>query len=182
MKKVNNALYKTSVVIGASKFKQVFWYLVSALLFKNPWIPVSGIKVFFLRLFGAKVGSGVVVKPCVNIKYPWKLAIGNNSWIGEKAWIDNLDQVSIGNSVCISQGAFLLTGNHDYKKITFDLLIAPIILEDGVWIGASAIVCPGIVCGTHAVLSVASVANKDLAPYFIYKGNPAVKITERIIE
>ena len=144
-------------------------------------VPFSGIKVFLLRAFGAVVGDRVIIKPCVNIKYPWKLKIGNDSWIGEGVWIDNIDEVIIGQSVCLSQGSLLLTGNHDYKKVTFDLITAPVILEDGVWIGAAAIVCPGVLCKTHAVLSVASVATKDLEPYSVYKGNPATKASERMI-
>jgi putative colanic acid biosynthesis acetyltransferase WcaF len=180
MMQVNNALYKTTLVIGASKLKQVAWYLVSILIIKSP-IPGSGIRVFFLRQFGAKIGTGVVLKPYLNIKFPWKLVIGDFTWIGERVWIDNLDHVSIGNSVCISQGAFLLTGNHDFKKVTFDLMIAPINIENGVWLGAASIVCPGVTCGTHAVLSIASVATKNLLSYSIYKGNPAEKIAERII-
>lgn len=182
MKQVNNALYKTTLVIGASAFTQVLWYFISIVVFKNTLLPGSGIRVFFLRVFGATVGNGVVIKPSVNIKYPWKLLIGDNSWIGEGVWIDNLDQVSIGRSVCLSQGAYLLTGNHNFKKVTFDLITAAIIIEDGVWIGASAIVCPGVTCGTQAVLSVASVATKNLDPYSIYKGNPAIKTGDRIID
>ena len=182
MKRVNNALYKTTIVIGASKAKQVAWYFVNIIFLQNPLVASSGIKVFLLRLFGAKIGIGVVIKPCVNIKFPWKLIIGDHSWIGEKVWIDNLDNVAIGSSVCVSQGAFLLTGNHNFKKVTFDLITAPIVIEDGAWIGASAIVCPGVTCGTHAVLSVASVASKNLAPYFIYRGNPALQIGEREID
>ncbi len=181
MKQVNNALYKTTIHIGASKLKQVLWYYTDILFFNNSLLPFSGIKVFFLRAFGATVGKQVVIKPAVKIKYPWKLKIGNYSWIGEQVWIDNLDNITIGKSVCISQGAFLLTGNHNYKKVTFDLITAPIVIEEGVWIGASAIVCPGVICKTHAVLSVASVATKNLEPYFIYKGNPAIKTVERII-
>ena len=182
MKQVNIALYKTSIVIGTSTLKQVLWYFTNVLILKNSFLPGTGIRIFFLRIFGARVGKGVVIKPSVNIKYPWKLVIGDYSWIGEKVWIDNLAEVSIGNSVCISQGALLLTGNHNYKKIAFDLITAPITLEDGVWIGASAIVCPGVTCGSHAVLSVASIATKNLEPYCIYKGNPAIKIAERIVE
>jgi putative colanic acid biosynthesis acetyltransferase WcaF len=180
MKQVNNALYKTTLVIGASKLKQVAWYLVNMFIINSP-VPGSGFRVFFLRQFGATIGTGVVIKPHVNIKFPWKLIIGNFSWIGERVWIDNLDFVTIGQSVCISQGAFLLTGNHDFKKVTFDLITAPVNVEDGVWIGAAAIVCPGVQCGTHAVLSVAAVAAKDLQPYGIYKGNPAEKMAERTI-
>ena len=181
MKQVNYALYKTTLVIGASSLKQVLWYFTNILVLKNSMVPFSGIKVFLLRAFGAVVGDRVIIKPCVNIKYPWKLKIGNDSWIGEGVWIDNIDEVIIGQSVCLSQGALLLTGNHDYKKVTFDLITAPVIIEDGVWIGAAAIVCPGVVCKTHAVLSVASVATKDLEPYSVYKGNPATKASERMI-
>ena len=96
-------------------------------------------------------------------------------------WIDNLAQVTIGNHVCISQGAFLLTGNHNFSLSTFDLITKPLIVEDGVWIGAQAIVCPGVVCGSHAVLSVGSVATQSLEAYGVYQGNPAVKVKERVI-
>ena len=89
-------------------------------------------------------------------------------------WIDNLDQVSIGNHVCISQGAMLLCGNHDYKKATFDLITGPIVLENGVWIGAKASVAPGVTCASHSVLTMGSIATKDLAAWQIYQGVPAV--------
>ena len=76
----------------------------------------------------------------------------------------------------------MLTGNHDYTIPSFDYRNAPIILEDGVWIGAKSIVCPGITCKSHAILAVGSIATKDLDAYNIYQGNPAVKIRERIIK
>ena len=182
MTQVNNALYKTNLTIGANKIKQICWYFINAIIFNTSFFPVSALKIVLLKIFGAKLGLGVVIKPNVNIKYPWKLTIGHYTWIGEGVWIDNLDIVTIGSSVCISQNAFLLTGNHDFKKQTFNLITSPIIIEDGVWIGAAAIVCPGVTCGSHAVLSVAAVATKNLDPYFIYKGNPATKTIERIIE
>jgi putative colanic acid biosynthesis acetyltransferase WcaF len=181
-KKVDNASYKTSIDIKAGMVKQVCWYCINVFFFKNPFIVSSPLKVFLLRLFGASVGKAVVIKPSVNIKYPWKLTIGNHSWIGEQVWIDNLAMVFIGDNVCISQGAFLLTGNHNYKKTSFDLMPGTITIEEGVWIGAKAIVCPGVACASHSILSVASVAAGNLEPYGIYKGNPAVKINERIIE
>jgi putative colanic acid biosynthesis acetyltransferase WcaF len=117
----------------------------------------------------------------VNIKYPWKLVIGDYSWIGEDVWIDNLEQVIIGSNVCISQGAMLLTGNHNYKKSSFDLITREITLEDGVWIGAKSIVGPGVRCGSHSILAVGSFTSKDLDAYVIYQGNPAAKIRNRII-
>ncbi len=178
---VNNESFKTTMDIGASKFKQILWYFTNILFIKNGLNVSSGLKIILLKLFGAKIGLGVVIKPSINIKYPWKLTIGNYSWIGEDVWIDNLSDVLIGNNVCISQGALLLCGNHDYKKTTFDLITQPINLEDGVWIGAKATVCGGVTCQSHAVLCVASVATKDLDPFGIYRGNPCEKIKTREI-
>jgi putative colanic acid biosynthesis acetyltransferase WcaF len=134
-----------------------------------------------LRLFGAKIGKGVNIKPRVHVKYPWNLNIGEFTWIGEDVWIDNLVKVDIGSNVCLSQGAMLLTGNHNYKKTTFDLMVGEIVLHDGVWIGAKAVVCPGVTCHEHSVLSVGSIANSDLEARGIYQGNPAQKVKERVI-
>ncbi len=125
---------------------------------------------------------GVNIKPCVNVKYPWLLEIGNYTWIGENVWIDNLAKVKIGSNVCISQGAMLLCGNHNYKMSTFDLMIGNITIEDGSWVGAQTVVCPGVTVHSHAVLGVGSVANHDLDAFGIYQGNPAVKIRERTIK
>lgn len=161
---------------------RVFWYFINALVFLNPLLPWSGIKVFLLRIFGAKVGKGVVIKPRINIKYPWYLEIGDFCWIGEEVWIDNLTQVKIGNNVCISQGAMLLTGNHNYKKPTFDLITQPIVLENGAWVGAKSVVLPGSCLRSHAVLAVGSVASGVLEAYSIYQGNPAQKVRERNME
>ena len=69
-----------------------------------------------------KVGRSVIIKPRVRIKYPWFLQIGDNSWIGEDVWIDNLDSVIIKENVCISQGAMLMSGSHNYKSEKFDLI------------------------------------------------------------
>src|ERR1700748_2148910 len=128
----NNAPYHP----GGTAFKRFLWCYFNVFFFKSSLFPVYGLKNFLLRLFGAKLGKQVEIKPCVNIKYPWHLTIGNEVWIGENVWIDCLVPVTIGSNVCISQGAVLLTGNHNYKTKTFDLLTAGLTLEDGVWIGA----------------------------------------------
>lgn len=167
---------------GASKFILLIWYFVNVLFFRNPLNPISSIKIYLLRLFGAKLGNSITIKPAVNIKYPWRLEIGDNTWIGENVWIDNLADVRISANVCISQGAMLLTGNHNYKKSSFDLMVGAITLEEGVWIGAKSIVCPGVTCKSHAILSVRSIAIKDLDPYTIYSGNPCQPIRERVIQ
>lgn len=166
---------------GASKIKILLWYFTNIIFFINPLNPISPIKVFLLRLFGAKIGKNVLIKPSVNIKYPWLLTIGDNTWIGENVWIDNLAFVNIGSNVCLSQGAMLLTGNHNYKKKEFDLIVGEIHLAEGVWIGAKAVVCPGVVCKSHSVLAVNSVATKDLEAFRVYQGNPAEKIRKRNI-
>jgi putative colanic acid biosynthesis acetyltransferase WcaF len=173
----NNDWYNS----GASFLKRALWYRLSG-LFVHSRFPFSRFKVFLLRLFGAKIGKGVVIKPGVNIKSPWLLEIGHYSWLGENVWIDNLVKVKIGANCCLSQGAFLLTGNHNYKKSSFDLLTGEITLEDGVWIGAKATVCPGVICYSHSVLTVGSVASGKLEAYGIYRGNPAEKIREREIK
>lgn len=176
LNKFNNKGYHP----GAPAWKRLCWYLTNAFFFINPAQPFSGLKVFLLRLYGAKVGKGVVIKPRVNIKYPWLLEIGDHSWIGEAVWIDNLAKVEIGSHVCLSQGAMLLTGNHNYKKASFDLQIAPIFIEEGAWLGAQSTVCPGVKVGSHAVLAVGSIATKNLAPYTVYQGNPALAIRLRL--
>ena len=166
---------------GVNIFKQILWYYVNAFLFNSSWFPFSRAKVMLLRWFGATIITGITIKPRVNIKYPWFLKIGNHVWIGEGVWIDNLQQVEIGDNVCLSQGAMLLTGNHNYSKTTFDLIVKGIILEEGVWIGTKAIVCPGVKCRSHSVLSVMSVATRDMVAYGVYQGNPAVGIRTREI-
>lgn len=181
MKKTNLASYNNSWYQPGNQLKRALWYLVNVVFFKSPLNPFSVSKILLLRLFGSKVGSGVVIKPGVNIKYPWKLEIGHYSWIGENVWIDNLENVRIGSNVCISQGAMLLTGNHNYKASTFDLITKSITLEDGVWIGAKSVVCPGVTCKSHSILTVGSVITKNLEEYTIYQGNPAKLIRNRLI-
>lgn len=176
LSKFNNDWYNPG-----SKLKVILWFFANSLIINN-YLPIpTFIKIFFLKLFGAKIGKNLTLKPKVNIKYPWFLEIGNNVWIGETVWIDNFVKVTIEDNVCISQGALLLTGNHDYKKITFDLIPEEIYVEKGVWLGAKSVVCGGVRCMNHSVLAVGSVATKNLKPYMIYQGNPAREIRERII-
>jgi len=166
----------------ALTLKKVLWYFVSTVFFTNRLFPINCFKIFLLRRFGAKIGKGTVIKPGVNIKSPWFLEVGDYVWIGDNVWIDNLALVKMADNCCISQGAMLLTGNHNYKKTGFDLIIGGIVLEDGVWLGAKSLVCPGVSCGSHSVLTAGSVATEDMNPYKIYQGNPAVPIRDRIIK
>jgi len=182
MEQADLSLYNNSPYHpGGNAIKRVLWYYVNIFFFKSSLFPFYAFKRDLLRLFGAKIGRSVEFKPCVNIKYPWHLNIGNHVWIGENVWIDCLVPITIGANVCISQGAILLTGSHNYKKNSFDLITGSIVIESGAWIGAAGIINQGITIGSHAVLTAGSVATTNLEPYGIYQGNPAVKIRERII-
>jgi len=174
LKRYDNSWYKPG-----NRFKILLWYFFNILFIYNPLNPINSTKILILKMFGSKIGKKVVIKPFVNIKYPWLLEIGDYVWIGENVWIDNLAKVKIGDNVCISQGAMLLCGNHNYKKSTFDLMIGEINLQEGSWVGAQSVVCPNVTLKSHSILAVSSVANADLEEYSIYQGNPAVKIRER---
>jgi putative colanic acid biosynthesis acetyltransferase WcaF len=137
--------------------------------------------VGLLRLFGARIGCGVVIKPGVRVKFPWRLRIGNHSWIGESVWLDDLCEISIGSNCCISQGAYLCTGNHDWSDPSFRLILKPIVLCDGAWVGAHAIVCPGVTLGEQAVATAGSVVTKDIPPLEIHAGNPAAVTRRRVL-
>jgi putative colanic acid biosynthesis acetyltransferase WcaF len=177
LSKFNNDWYNA----GGNFFSRACWYIVSSCFFKSAF-PFYAPKRFLLRLFGAKVGKGVVIKPHVTIKYPWHLITGNYVWIGERVWIDNLATVTLKDNTCISQGALLLCGNHNYRKTTFDLIAREILIEEGAWVGAKATVCPGVKLGEHSLLTVGSVATLNLEPYWVYQGNPAQKLKERLIK
>ncbi|MDR1120322.1 MAG: WcaF family extracellular polysaccharide biosynthesis acetyltransferase [Dysgonamonadaceae bacterium] len=167
---------------GAGCSKQIIWYFVNALFVRASWNPFMGIKITLLKLFGARIGKGLIIKNNITVKFPWKLTVGNHVWLGESCWIDNLDHVTIGNNVCISQGALILTGNHDYTISSMPYRNAPITLEDGVWIGAKSVVCPGVICYSHSILTAGSVATKNMEMSTVYQGNPAIAIRKRVIK
>ena len=182
MKKTELKEFDNTSYQPGSMAKRSLWYVVNVLFF-NTSVPFpNSLKRMLLRIFGAKIGKGVILKPKVNIKYPWMLGVGNHSWIGEGVWIDNLGNVEIGENCCLSQGVMLLCGNHNFSVSGFDLTVEEIRLEDGVWLGAKSIVTPGVTCGSHAVLTVGSIASKNLEAYSINRGNPAEKIKSRVIE
>lgn len=166
---------------GGNALKRFLWHYTSIFFFRSGLFPVYGLKIFLLKMFGAKMGRNISIKPHVNIKYPWNLTVGDNVWIGENVWLDSLLMITIGQNACISQGAILLTGSHNYKKSTFDLITGPVTLEEGVWIGAGAIVNQGITVASHAMLTSGSVATKNMEAYTVYQGNPAIKTNSRNI-
>ena len=165
---------------GGSFLKRALWMVVAQPVFSSPLVS-SSLRSRLLRWFGARVGQGVVIKPGVQVKYPWHLELGNHCWIGERVWIDNLTTVRIGANCCVSQGAYLCTGNHDWSEPGFGLMIAPIQLCEGSWAGAKSVLTPGSVLGCYAIAAAGSVLSGSVPDFQIYAGNPARFVKTRKI-
>lgn len=164
---------------GRGALTQAAWFFIGLPLLRSALIPFSGFRVRLLRWFGARVGQGVVIKPGVRVKYPWKLTLGPDCWLGEDCWIDNLENVEVGPDACISQGAYLCTGNHDWSDPAFGLIVKPIRLAAGAWIGARCFVAPGVTLGPLAIAAAGSVVFKDIPGGEIHAGNPAQFVRHR---
>lgn len=164
---------------GAGRCKRVVWYAVNALVVRAPWCTSMRLKVWLLRLFGAHIGRRPVIKNEVRVKSPWFLTIGDDCWLGERVWIDNLERVTIGNDVCLSQDALIITGNHDYRSPSMAYRNAPVTIGDGCWIGARATVGPGVTVHSGAVVALSAVLTHDAQADTVYEGNPAVAVRQR---
>lgn len=173
----DNAWYRP----GRPRLLQAVWFFLGLPLLRSRLIPSSALRVSLLRVFGAAVGRGVVIKPGVHIKYPWHLVAGDHCWLGEECWIDNLTTVRLGANVCVSQGAYLCTGNHDWKDPAFGLRVAPISLGDGAWAGARSVLMPGVTLGAGAIAAAGSVVSKDIPAWEIHAGNPAKFAKQRVL-
>ncbi len=173
----NNSWYRP----GRSFMVRVLWLLVGQPLFRSPLLPSSALRVALLRLFGARIGHGVVIHSEVIVKYPWHLAVDDDCWIGERAWIDCLTTVELGSNVCVSQGAYLCTGNHDWSDPAFGLRIEPIRLFDGAWAGAQSTLLPGSCLSAGAILTAGSVLAGTVPEFQIFGGNPARFLRNRVV-
>jgi putative colanic acid biosynthesis acetyltransferase WcaF len=166
---------------GRSLPVRLLWLAVNR-AFLLTWFPwPSALKRAVLRAFGARIGRGVVLKNRINVKYPWNLSVGDHSWIGEGVWIDSLGRVEVGADCCLSQGAMIETGNHDWSAPAFDLVVKGVVLEDGAWAAVRSLLLPGSRLRSHAILGAGSVLSGDTEPYGVYAGVPAAKVRERAI-
>lgn len=177
LSRFNNSWYNP----GRSMVVQGLWFLAGAPLLRCRLNPFSVLRRWLLRLFGASISRGVVIRPGVKVKYPWRLHIGEYAWIGEDVWIDNLGQVTIGPNTCLSQGAYLCTGNHNWSDPRFGLIVKGIRIEEGAWVGAKSIICPGVQVGKNAIATAGSVVTKSIPPAQIHTGNPARFVRNRIL-
>jgi putative colanic acid biosynthesis acetyltransferase WcaF len=181
MTRVRNDLFdaQQGLVRDRSRLIEATWYLIKCAFFLSaiPW--PSSFRSALLRLFGAKIGRHVYIKPRVNIHFPWKLQIGDYTWIGEEVFLLNMEPILIGAHCCISQRAFLCTGDHDFKQVNMPYRNRPITVEDGAWVGAQAFVAPGVTIGSEAVIGAGSVVTRDQPAGMRCVGNPCVAIDAR---
>lgn len=147
---------------GRSTIWQVAWLICDSTVFRRWWLPERW-RVGLLRRFGATIGEGVKIRHNVTIHWPWKLAIGEHSWIGVGAWILNLEPVTIGANTCISQDVLLCTGSHDRRSPTFEFDNGPIVIGDGVWVATRATVLRGVTIGHDAVIGATALVTRDVS-------------------
>ncbi len=164
---------------GRPFWLELLWYAAKCVFFLSPLPWPSRMKCSLLRRFGATIGRNVYIKPRVNIHLPWHLVIGDHSLVGEEVFVLNFALVTVGEQCCLSQRAFLCTGNHDYKNPLFPYRNAPIQLGDGVWIGAQSFVGPGVTVGDESVVTAGSVVTRSLPARMVCSGNPCVPLRSR---
>ena len=138
----------------------IFWFLINNLFF-NSFIPFNRLKIKILKVFGAKIGNNVIIKNYIKIKFPWKLVIGDNVWMGEEVWIDNISNVIIEDNCCISQGTYICTASHNFKKETFDLITESITIGESSWIGAKSIILLGAKVPKNSFVKAGSIFKKS---------------------
>lgn len=154
------------------------WAIVELIFVTNPWQISSRLRNAVLRAFGAKIGSGVIFRPRTRVKFPWKLSIGDSSWIGEGVWIHNQDEVEIGRNAVVSQETFLTTGSHAHRS-DMGLVTKPIRIGDGAWVTSRCIVLGGTIIGENCLVSPGSVVSGTLLPGMKYGSPPAVVLGKR---
>lgn len=140
---------------------QLAWVILSNTLVSRVWCP-NRVRCAILRALGAEIGTGVLIKHNVDIQWPWRLTIGNDSWLGTGVSIINISHITIGSNVCVSQQAMICSGSHDYRSPVFEYDNRPITIEDGVWIGARATVLRGVTVGARSVVGAQALVAKDI--------------------
>ena len=160
------------------KVQVYLWAIVELLIVTNAWQISSSLRIRALRLFGAEIGEGVIFRPRTRVKFPWKLHIGDRSWIGEGVWFHNQDHVFIGNDVVLSQETFLTTGSHAHRR-DMALITRPITIEDGAWVTSRAIVLGGAHIGRSALVRPLTVVAGRVAANSIVSGPDAEVVGTR---
>lgn len=164
---------------GRSPFIVQLWWLVQALLVHPTPQFMYGWRRFWWKAFGAEIGNNVLIRPSARVTYPWKVKIGDNSWIGDRAELYSLGPIIVGNNAVISQDAYLCAATHDHNKSDFPLIQKAIFVKDEAWVAAGAFIAPGVTIGKGAIIGARSVVLEDVAEAQIWAGNPAKVIKNR---
>lgn len=159
---------------GRSGIVVLLWQFIQPTFFGLSPQPAYRWRRAILKMFGAKVGIGVRIRPTARITYPWKVALGNYCWIGDNAELYSLDTITVGANSVISQRSYLCTGTHDYKDITFPLIMKPIVIESEAWIAADSFVAPGVTIGQGSIVAARSTVLHDVGRGLIVAGSPAI--------
>ncbi|HHT0092943.1 TPA: putative colanic acid biosynthesis acetyltransferase [Raoultella planticola] len=165
---------------GRNAIVTQLWWMVQATLFSLSPQVFYRWRVWLLRLFGAKIGKKVIIRPSVKITYPWKLTIGDYSWVGDDVNLYTLGEIVIGNNSIISQKCYLCTGSHDYLSREFTITQSKIIVGDSTWLATDVFVAPGVVIGDNCVVGARSSVFTSLPSNSICIGSPAVKMRDKI--
>jgi len=164
---------------GRSAITVQLWWLIQPTLFAMSPQFMYGWRRFLLRCFGAKIGKKVIVRPSVRITYPWKLSIGDFSWIGDHAELYTLGEIEIGSNVVISQKCYLCAASHDYQTPSFDIYAKKITIEDEAWLATDVFVAPGITIAKGAVIGARSTVLSNMPKGMVCVGYPAKPIKPR---
>jgi putative colanic acid biosynthesis acetyltransferase WcaF len=160
---------------------QLWWVVQGSLFAMSPQF-LYGWRRFLLRIFGAEIGKSVIIRPSTKITYPWKVKIGDYSWIGDDVVLYSLGDIIIGKNTVISQKSYICTGAHDYSKNDFPIFAKKIIIDDECWLATDVFVSPGVTINKGSVVGARSTVLKDLDSNSVYVGSPARFIKKRKIE
>lgn len=169
----------SSPLTPGNRLGRAIWGLVCATLFRPSPRWLFGWRRFLLRCFGARIGTAVHVYPSARVWAPWNLEMGDHSCLGFDVDCYSVDRISIGKHATVSQYAFLCTASHDISDPHMALTTKPISIGDGAWVAAGAFIGPGVTIGEGAVAAARAVVVKDVGPWNVVGGNPAVVIKKR---
>ena len=160
----------------------LLWWLVQAIIFPLTPQPLYGVRRLILNLFGARIGQGVLIRPTARFTYPWKIVIGDYSWIGDDVVLYSLERIEIGKHCIISQKSYLCTGSHNIEDPTFGLQTVGITIGNGTWVAADCFVGLGVKIGANAVIGARSSVFKDMPPGQVCLGTPCEPRYQRKIK
>jgi putative colanic acid biosynthesis acetyltransferase WcaF len=167
---------------GRPSWYILLWWLVQAIAFPLSLHNLNGFRCWLLRCFGATIGQGVLIRPTARFTYPWKVEIGDYSWIGDDVVFYSIDAIRVGQHCVISQKTYLCTGSHDIRDPAFGLITAPIAIDNGAWVATDCFVGHGVTIGANAIVGARSSVFRDLPAGYVCLGTPCRPVQVRIVD